>query len=331
MNTRRISRRQCLAQAAALSAGALAQPLFALTASHMLERLRSPVLFRGSADVAYRDPAALYHQGFFYLYFTLLRKAPNGLRYSYVAWSRSRDLQQWSAPVTLTPPDKHLDFGSPGNIVWSGSEWVMCLQSYPRPNGEHYGNQDARLWIMRSTDLRLWSQPELLRVKGCDIAIKEMGRMIDPFLLKDKDDPTTWWCFYKQDGISLSRSNDLRTWTYVRHIDAGENPCVIVDHNEYLLLHSPENGIGFKRSTDLITWRDDGITTLGQSAWAWARGRITAGFLLDLRNDPSIGKALLFFHGSRYPDSDPQHFDNFASIGIAWSDDLKHWRWPGSP
>ncbi len=153
--------------------------------------------------------------------------------------------------------------------------------------------------------------------------------MIDPYLLRDKDQPAKWWCFYKQNGINIASSPDLETWTPFAHVDAGENPCVVIDHNEYVLFHSPPNGVGIKRSSDLSHWRDEGVLTLGQAEWPWAQGRLTAAFVLDLRGDPSIGKALMFFHGSQYPESDTRGgFDNYASIGIAWSLDLLSWTWP---
>jgi hypothetical protein len=324
---------------------------FPIPLSPLLATLPAPHVFRGDATTAYRDPAALYHQGWFYLYFTLVRTEvrtdvraeakteakteANRIPYSYVAWSRSRDLQRWSAPILLTPRDKHLDYGSPGDVVQVGSRakpaWLLCLQTYPRPNHERYGNRDSRIWTIGSTDLEHWSAPELLRVKGPDVDITAMGRMIDPYLLHDKDDPARWWCFYKQNGMSMSWSTDLKTWTYAGHISAGENPCVIVERNEYLLFHSPRNGIGIKRSRDLKTWRDESVTTLNQKNWPWAKGRITAGFVLDLRSEPKVGKALMFFHGSRFPEGDPRGgFDNFASIGIAWSYDLKSWSWPAT-
>ena len=37
---------------------------------------------------------------------------------------------------------------------------------------------------------------------------------------------------------------------------------------------------------------------LGEKDWPWTNGRLTAGFLLDLRKDPRVGKVLLFFHAS---------------------------------
>lgn len=293
--------------------------------------ITSPVLFAGDATTAYRDPAAIYHDGWFRVFFTLVKIEPDQRPYSYLAWSKSRDLVHWTKPVVITPRDQHLNFGSPGNVVKHDGQWILCLQTYPRPNGEQYGNEDARIYSSRSSDLETWSAPEILRVKGPETPRESMGRMIDPFLIRDKDEPGKWWCFYKQAGMSMSTSLDLKTWQYVGRISAGENACVIVDRDEYVLYHSPHNGIGVKRSANLREWRDEGLLTLNQSHWSWARGRLTAGFVLDLRLNPAVGKALMFFHGSTYPEKDPRGgFDNFASIGLAWSDDLEKWSWPAS-
>jgi hypothetical protein len=175
-------------------------------------RPQSPVLFAGDANTAYRDPAALYHGGWFHLFFTLVRKEQDGQFYSYLGYSKSRDLRNWSTPRTITPADKSLEYGSPGDIIRAYGEWVLCLQTYPRPHGERYGTADSRIWTMRSRDLQHWDVPSLLRVKGPDVSRDEMGRMIDPFLFADKDNPRLWWCFYKQTGISISRSTDLVHW-----------------------------------------------------------------------------------------------------------------------
>ncbi len=293
------------------------------------ESFTSPILFKGDAVTAYRDPAAIYHNGTFYLYFTLVKIEPDGA-YMFTAFSKSRDLTHWTKPQIITPRDRSLNFSSPGNIIRFGNKWVLCLQTYPRPNGSKYGSNDCRLWIRRSTDLENWSEPELLRVKEPSVSQAEMGRMIDPYLVEDKDAPGKWWCFFKQNGASRSWSRDLKTWTYAGHVPAGENICVIRAGAEYVMFHSPGNGIGVKWSNDLQTWRDVGLLTLSQKDWPWAQGRLTAGFVLDLRNQPGIGKYILFFHGSAFPEEDPRGgFDNFASIGFAWSDDLIHWSWPG--
>ncbi len=297
-----------------------------------LSAIRSPVIFRGDATTAYRDPAAVYQDGWFRLFFTLVKIGPGKRAFSCAAWSKSRDLEKWSEPVAFTPRDLNLNYGSPGNVIRQGGEWVLCLQTYPRPNGEQFGNKDARIWTMRSRDLETWGAPELLCVKGPAVPQAKMGRMIDPFLFEDKDEPGTWWCFYKQNGVSMSWSRDLRSWTYAGHTSAGENSCVIRDGDDYVLFHAPANGIGIKRSKNLKEWRDEGVLKLGQKDWPWAQGRLTAGFVLDLRKDAAVGKVLMFFHGSDYPENDSRGgFDNFASIGMAWSDDLKSWIWPGKP
>ncbi len=290
--------------------------------------LSSPILFRGDAGTAYRDPAAIYHDGVFHLFFTLVRAGDDGRPWMFTATSKSRDLERWTPPRILTPKDRKLNFSSPGNVVRFNHEWVLCLQTYPRPGGGKYGNATARLWIMRSADLETWGEPELLRVKGPDVPVEKMGRMIDPFLFPDKEDPGKWWCFFKQNGVSMSWSRDLRSWTYVGRAEAGENTCVLIDDDQYLLFHAPNNGIGLKRSRDLKTWHDEALFTLGQRDWPWAQGRLTAGFVLDLRHEPAVGQALMFFHGSG-PEDERTMFDKFASLGLAWSDDLKNWNWPG--
>ncbi len=292
-----------------------------------LSRIPSPILFRGDATTAYRDPAVVYHGGIFRMFYSYIR-IEEGKPYWFTAVSRSTNLIDWTPPRILTPKDLNLNFSSPGNVVRFGDEWVLCLQTYPRPNGEKYGNDTARLWTMRSRDLENWGEPELLKTKGPEVPVEQMGRMIDPFLLQDKDDPGKWWCFYKQNGLRRSWSRDLRTWTDAGRILGGENPCAVVQGNEYVMFYSPDNGIEVKRSDDLKTWRNPALITLGQKDWPWAKGRITAGFVMDLRSEKGIGKYLMVFHGSG-PEDERTMFDDHCSLGIAWSDDLVHWDWPG--
>lgn len=250
---------------------------------YLLQALSSPVVFRGDATTAYRDPAAIYSNGWFYLYFTLTRIEPDHQVFQYVAWSKSNDLKHWTPPIAFTPRDQRLNYSSPGDIVRFDNEWILCVQTYPRPHSEKYGNKDARIWMMRSTDLEHWGTPELLRAKGPDVPINKMGRMIDPFLLQDKDDPGKWWCFFKQNGVSRSRSRDLKNWTFAGSTRGGENISIVVRENQYVMFHSPEDGIGIMRSSDLQHWHDAGLLRLGQKDWDWAHGRITAGFVIDGR------------------------------------------------
>lgn len=300
-----------------------------------LQKIPSPVLFTGGENMAYRDPAILYHDNEFHLFFTLVEIEPDGYIYSYVAYSKSRDLVQWTGVCKLTEKNQKLNYSSPGNIIRFNNEWILCFQTYPRPDytGKQeirFGDETARLFIMRSRDLESWSKPELLKVKGDDVLCEDMGRMIDPYIVQDKEEPDKYWCFYKQNGVSLSYSRDLKSWTFFGHTSAGENACVIVENDEYILFHSPNNGIGMKKSTDLTNWTDWGeLITLGQDNWEWAKGRITAGTVINLKHIPGIKKYIMFFHGSGPLTEGEGDFDRNSSIGIAWSDNLKNWEWPG--
>lgn len=298
------------------------------TSTSLFSALRSPIIFRGDSTTAYRDPAAVYHDGVFHLYFTLATLDKDGALIVNTAQSESRDLAHWSKPAIFTPTDRRLNYSSPGNVIRYQNQWLLCLQTYPTPNGEHFGNQDSRLWTMRSADLVHWEKPELLRVKGPGVPVEKMGRMIDPFLIEDRADPGKWLCFFKQNGVSQSWSRDLRTWHFAGHMQGGENVCILPDGEDYVMLHSPANGIGVKRSRDLTHWRDEALLTLGQSDWPWAQGRLTAGFVLDLRREPRVGKYVMFFHGESKEGRKIHDAHAQGSLGIAWSDDLKNWAWP---
>jgi len=288
--------------------------------------IKSPIILRGDANSAYRDPACIYHNGVFRIYYTYWLKDDDGKIYSYVALSKSRDLAHWSKPKILTPKNLNLNFSSPGDIIRYHNEWILCLQTYPTPNGEKYGNKNCRIWIMRSKDLENWGPAELLRVKGPDVPFEKMGRLIDAYLIEDKDEPGKWWCFFDDNAANMSYSYDLKTWTYFKRMPCGENPCVLIDNDEYLLIYDPKDegrGAGMMRSKDMVEWRDvKERIPLGGDQWTWAPGGIGAAFVMDLRDEPSIGKYLMFFQAG------PGFKDN-VSIGIAWSDDLKHWDWPG--
>lgn len=299
----------------------------------ILKNINSPVLFKGDEKTAYRDPAVLFHNDQFFLFFTLV-KTINEEIYSFTATSKSFDLINWSPINILTPRDQNLNFSSPGNVVRYKGKWLLCLQSYPRPDyisGDkvRYGSNDSRVFIMESKDLENWSPPKLLKVKGPSISKDKMGRMIDPYLIEDKDEKGKWWCFYKQNGVSMSYTYDFLNWTFYGNTNSGENVCVLNDGGEYVMFHSPSNGIGIKRSTNLKDWQSFGSQiTLGQKHWKWAKGRITAGAVVDLREIKGIERYVMFFHGSGPNKESEGDFDKNSSLGIAWSEDLVNWDWP---
>jgi len=295
-------------------------------------QIPSPIIFKGNYKFAYRDPAVVYHDNEFHLFFTLVERSADGGMFLFTAHSRSTDLIHWSYPKIFTPCDRNLNYSSPGNIIKYNGEWIICLQTYPTPNKETWGNATSRIWIMRSKDLERWSEPELLKVKGNDVPVAEMGRMIDPYLLEDAQEPGKWWCYYKQNGVSMSYSYDLKNWTYVGAANSGENVTVLYKNGEYILFHSPENGIGIKKSDSPSEWgEDEALITLGQKNWPWAQRRLTAATVIDLKDNPRFGKYIMFFHGSSEEGAQPfYNAHNNASLGIAWSTDLENWEWPDS-
>lgn len=307
-------------------------------APSLLEAIKAPILFRGDSHTAYRDPLLIFENGKFHMFYSYVLEEEDNLIYWYTALSTSTDLQNWTPPRRITPKDQNLNYASPGNVVRVGGEWLLCLQTYPivnfrRGDKLRFADNRARLFIMRSPDLENWGEPELIRVKGPDVSEKDIGKMIDSFLLRDKDTPGKWWCFYKQNGrVHCSWSMDLRNWTPgAMDLANGENPCVIVKDGEYILYYSPKNGVGVKRSRDLKNWREEGVPlTFGQADWPWAETRLTAGYVEDLRTVPGVGKYVMVYHASGPGKVRTELQENAnAHIGIAWSDDLKSWDWPG--
>jgi len=286
----------------------------------------SPIVLKGDANQAFRDPAACYYDGVLRLFYTYWLKDPDGNRYSYTAVSKSRDLKNWTKPHIITPKDLNLNFSSPGNVIRYKDEWILCYQTYPTPKGQKYGNEDCRIWITRSKDLENWAPPQMLMVKGPNVPVKQMGRLIDPYLVEDKDVPGKWWCFFDDNAANMSYSYDLKTWTYLKRIPCGENPCVLIDDDEYLLIYDPKDegrGAGIMRSKDMVHWRDmDERIPLDGDQWQWAPEGIQAAFVIDLRQVKHIGKYLMFFHAGT-------GFKNNVSLGLAWSDNLTDWNWPG--
>ncbi|MHC4097365.1 MAG: hypothetical protein ACYSU3_15075 [Planctomycetota bacterium] len=272
-----------------------------------LTKIPSPQVLAGNENNHYRDPTAIYHDGIFRLFFTVNQPRDNKkYMVSFLGTTTSRDLVNWTPVKLLTPEDPALNYSSPGNIIRYNAEWIICFQTYPIGSLKGFGGDGtARLFIMRSKDLENWSEPELLKVKGPDVPRERMGRMIDPYLIKDKDEPGKWWCFYKQNGVSMSYSYDL---------------------------HSPgRDGMGLMSSRDLKNWKPvvEGTIKLGYKVWDWAMARLTAGFVLDLKEDQRVGKYVMFYHGTE--SNHPHEHIGICSLGIAWSDDLINWSWPKKP
>ena len=274
---------------------------------------------------ALRDPATFFHDDHFHCFHTVVEHDAAGYRL-YVDVVKSRDLSAWSAPRRLTQTG--LNFSSPGNVIRVGEDWVLCVQSYPTSGGSAHGNDNSRLWTMKSRDGENWDAPVLLQPAGCQANWCQSRRQIDPYLVEHDGQ---FWCFYKSEGqLGVLVSPDLKTWREARPdhpvLSASqtpdgstvENPCVIGNGDEFILFFAPcrqGRGIGLARSTDLVNWRDVGY--LDFPDLPWAAGGPTAAMVLET-NHPR-GRWTMFFHGDR-------EAPHGAALGLAWSDDLLSWR-----
>ena len=276
-----------------------------------------PVVFIGDEKIAYRDPACYYYNGEYHLFFTFSEKK-NGYRYNRVGHSVSSDLRIFSEPEFITVKDCAQNYCSPGNVVKYGDEYLICVTSYPMkvPYSEKScADETARLFFIKTKDFKSFSSPERIYPKGRENTNE--GRMIDPFVFEKAKGE--FLLFYKQNGVSVSRSTNLCDWDFIGHTDGGENACVIENDGRYLLIHSPQNGIGIKESYDLKAWKDVGVYTLEQKQWEWASGRLTAAFAMRAKTACSY-QYIVFFHGSR-ADSTPETH-GAASLAIAYTNDF---------
>ena len=63
-----------------------------------LTKIESPIILRGDQSTAYRDPAILYHNHDFHLFYSLVEIEDDGHIFSYTAISTSSDLLHWTSP-----------------------------------------------------------------------------------------------------------------------------------------------------------------------------------------------------------------------------------------
>ncbi len=272
------------------------------------------LIFEQTNKYSYRDPAAYIENGVIYLFFTLVENTPER-QYFYVAMSQSKDFINWSKPEILTEKDNLKNYSSPGNVIKYNGEYFICLQTYPRKDGQIYGNESSRIFTMKSKDLIHWDKPVLLKVKG-NIPESDMGRMIDPFLFDDGD---KFICFFKQNGVSYSTSEDLVNWKCEGFTECGENVCVIKENDEYLIFNSPDNGINIMATNDFETFTDVRTLYLNQKNKPWAKDRITAGFVIDV-SSISPYKYAMFYHGDNEDD-----YLFGATLAVVFSNDLCVW------
>lgn len=291
--------------------------------------------------IGYRDPTAIFHDGSCYCFYSHVELGDDGWTYFRLGLSISEDLIHWQGPYLLTEADRSFNYSSPGCIIRIQDEFVMCIQTYPTQGNEPHqvcGNKTSRIHLIRSKDLLHWSKPELMKVHGDDVAEADMGRMIDPYIVQDIHDPGRYLVFYKQhpkgvegrrtetgypvEYMCYSSTRDFVHYQYEGYVECGENVCVLPWEDGYRIYNSPQNGVACLLTKDFCTYDREAPLTFGQKDWSWASSRLTAGFVLDGRNEPGVGKFLMIFNGD-----EPGAFPFCASLGLAWSDDLKTWHY----
>lgn len=281
-----------------------------------------------SPRVYARDPLLHYQDGVFRCFHTAAQK--HGENYQLcLDVTHSTDLVDWTNPRRLTTSE--LGFSSPGSITRiGGEEWVMSVQSYPIPPGQRHADESARLWLMRSSDLDRWTDPQPICPEGAQVDWTDSHRQIDPCLVEHDGH---FWCFYKTGGqLGLLVSEDLVDWTEAspdRPVLSSddtpdgatvENPCIVRNGGEFVMFFAPcrrGRGIGVARSDDLLHWRD--VRCLEFPDLPWAEGGPTAAMVLDLQD--ICGEWVMVFHGERPG-------PHAAALGIAHSPDLEHWNVP---
>lgn len=269
------------------------------------------LIFKQTQKHSYRDPAAYIENGVVFLFFTLVENEESK-QFFYVAMSQSTDFVNWSKPKILTEKNNLKNYSSPGNIIKFNDEYYLCLQTYPRKDGQIYGNENSRIFTMKSKDLIKWEKPVLLKVKG-DIPEQDMGRMIDPYIIADGD---RFICFFKQNGVSFSTSSNLIDWEFQGSAECGENACVLKKKDKYFIFNSPINGINIMSTKDFKNFENITTLYLNQQDKPWAKDRITAGFVIEANSIVSQ-KYAMFYHGDNEDD-----YIFGASLAVSFSNSL---------
>lgn len=287
-----------------------------------LQRLTNPVF--ALQGISVRDPAAIWHEGLCYLYYT--RQVGGwGEDASWdIGFVATPDFREFSEEVVITPRG----YASPGNLVRFGERWVLVIQSYPWP---------SEIALIFSDDLIHWSEPR--RVIAADTGPgwgAEHGPIDGWLFYHQRRWHCAWVNFLKgadHRAFGLSASDDLHDW----HNLTPDGP--FIDGSAYNDNGGVEN-CAFVRSGD--TWhffasvgmqpqRLAHVASRDPLAWPaltpqaevplpldpWCAHSQSAVFVDDWRQ--VCGEYAMIYHGIERPDSP-------ATLGLAFSPDLWEWR-----
>ncbi len=275
-----------------------------------------------------RDPAAVYHEGKFYIFVTH--------QFEQHRWSSPQNYQCFLLITedfrTFTPPKPVTPRGyvSPGNIIRDNGKWVMSVTRYPHPTA---------ICISESEDLLNWSEPRVvIENEHGPYWGNELHGPIDGYIVNWKD---RYWMFYtdyklgtRSQQLGLAVSDDLQKFENLTPdgplLDSSfyddyrgiENASVVIDGTQIYLFCSvgmSEQRVAMLQSSDIMKWdKLDSSAELKGLNQKWSECIASAQFVADWRQ--VTGYWTMLFMGARHDDP----YDRIA-LGMARSKDLRNW------
>lgn len=277
-----------------------------------------------------RDPSAIFHNGLYYLYFTIQFQqfrwdAPEGYQ---IFMMTTPDFREFTNPVPITPKG----FVSPGNVIQHNGRWIMSITRYPWPTA---------VATIESDDLVHWSEPHVVvpTFHGSYWGNDAHGP-IDGYIFKWQEQVWMFYSDYKKgthaQHLGLARAKDdacrefenltvddaLLDSSYYDEFRGIENASIINDGDKLYLFCSvgmPEQHVAVLESNDIMKWpKLDKSAELSGLNQDWTKFIAAAQFVADWRKE--MGHWIMLYMGARFQDAHAR-----MALGMAYSDDLKHW------
>lgn len=283
-----------------------------------------------------RDPAAIWHDGRFYIYFTVMFNAsfwgaPECFQVFVVT---TEDFRDFDTPRPITPKG----YVSPGNVIRFNGRWYISVTRYPWPGA---------VAVAESDDLLHWSEPRVV-VPSChgsywSCSGELYGEIpphgpIDGYILEWQGKIYMLYTDAQRNTtvqhLGLAVSEDMKTFTDLTPdqplLDSDfyngnrgiENASMVVNGDTLHLFCSvgmSEQRVAMLTSRDILSWgRLDSSCELDSLRQNWSQYAASAQFVADWRE--LTGYWTMLFMGMGSGDAKER-----ALLGMARSLDLKHW------
>jgi len=285
--------------------------------------LRNPVF--SLPGISVRDPAAIWHEGTCYLYYTREITPENGATSWDIGLVTTQDFRHFSEDRTITPDG----YASPGNVVHDGTRFVMPIQSYPWP---------AEIALIFSDDLLSWSDPVHIVPADSGPAWCPRHGPIDGWLTRYEG---RWYCYWvnfllntDHRAFGVHVSDSLVTWENITphqpiidgsaydHNGGVENCSILQSEGRWHFFASvgmdPQHLAHVSSLQDPLTWPAlTPDTEVALTPAPWCGYHQSAVFVDDWRD--VCGRYAMIYHGigTRI---------GLAQFGLAFSDDLWEWK-----